>query len=230
MIQFSCHKCGKSFSVEDRFAGRSARCKACDASTIVPMPPAGPAPTSSKPSTTGEKIVIDFGATAPTNLSSVAAKLPPRTRRLLADAEQVRRAFSNFPPIHIRSIGGDPPDRYQIEYRIRGLARGNGNEPIIRDQHVVDIQLTREYPRQEPVCRILTPIFHPNFDPSMICTGHDWTASEKLRDLIIRIGEMIAYQSYGLKAPLDGEAAMWTDLNRQRFPIDNRDLHPPDLE
>jgi hypothetical protein len=37
---------------------------------------------------------------------------------------------------------------------------------------------------------------------------------------------MIAYQAYNIKSPLDGEAAMWADLNRELLPIDKRDLVP----
>jgi len=75
---------------------------------------------------------------------------------------------------------------------------------------------------------MLTPIFHPNFDPTVICVGDHWTAGEKLADLVIRIGEMIAYQAYNIKSPLDGEAAMWADLNQSSFPVDKRSLVPPD--
>lgn len=124
---------------------------------------------------------------------------------------------------------GDPPDLYRFEYRIKSLARGAGGKPTERDHHLVEIQLTRDYPRQSPKCKMLTPIFHPNFDPTTICVGDHWTAGERLVDLVIRIGEMIAYQAYNLKSPLDGEAAMWADLNKSKLPLDNRDLYPPDL-
>lgn len=86
---------------------------------------------------------------------------------------------------------GNPPDRYQIEYFVRGLVRGPAGTPVYHDRHLAEIQLTSEYPRQSPKCKMLTPIFHPNFDPVVICVGDHWTAGERLVDLIIRIGEMI---------------------------------------
>ena len=43
-------------------------------------------------------------------------------------------------------------------------------------------------------------------------------------DLVVRIGEMIMFQAYNIQSPLDGEAAMWADLNQHRLPIDRRDL------
>jgi ubiquitin-protein ligase len=217
MIDFTCTQCGKRYSVQDAFAGRSARCRICQTPLRVPELPASAA-----------RIVMEPIAIAAPR--EAAPKLPPRTRRLLADATQLRRALESSSLIVLRSAVGDPPESYQIEYRIRGLARGAGGQPVLQEHHLLEIQLTRDYPRQSPKCRMLTPIFHPNFDPTAVCVGDHWVASERLIDLVIRIGEMIAYQAYNVKSPLDGEAAMWADLNQRQLPIDSRDLRPPNLE
>jgi tetratricopeptide (TPR) repeat protein/ubiquitin-protein ligase len=156
--------------------------------------------------------------------------LPLRTRRLLADAEQMRRTFDGGALIRLQATEGEPPELYRIEYHIRGLSRGPDGQPVPRDTHLVEIQLTSEYPRVSPRCRVLTPIFHPNIDLSTICVGDHWAAGERLVDLVVRIGEMIAYQAYNIKSPLDGEAAMWADLNQQRLPLDGRDLRPAEDE
>src|SRR5262249_32671744 len=37
---------------------------------------------------------------------------------------------------------------------------------------------------------------------------------------VARIGEMIAYQSYNTKSPLNGEAARWVADNLDRLPLD----------
>jgi ubiquitin-protein ligase len=147
----------------------------------------------------------------------------------MADAEQMAAAFKSFPLVRIRGASGNPPEIYQVEYHIRGLARGPGGVPTVRDYHVAEIQLTRDYPRQAPKCKMLTPVFHPNIEPAAICVADHWTAGERLVDLVIRIGEMIAFQAYNVKSPLDGEAAQWTDLNRVYFPVDPRDLRPANL-
>ena len=65
----------------------------------------------------------------------------------------------------------------------------------------MEVNLSLGYPRRAPQCRMLTPVFHPNFDDSMVCIGDFWAASEGLDDLIIRIGRMIAYQEYNTKSP-----------------------------
>jgi ubiquitin-protein ligase len=147
-----------------------------------------------------------------------------RTRRLLADAEQMQQAFGPSSLIRIQSTEGDPPELYRIEYRVRGLARGADGRPVERDCHLVEIQLTSDYPRVSPKCQVLTPIFHPNIDAATICVGDHWAAGERLVDLVVRIGEMIMFQAYNIQSPLDGEAAMWADLNQHRLPIDRRDL------
>jgi ubiquitin-protein ligase len=156
------------------------------------------------------------------------SRLPVRTRRLLADAEQMRLAFGPSALIRIESSDGDPPDFYRVEYQVDGLARGPDGKPVPRDRHLVEIQLTSEYPRVAPRCKVVTPIFHPNIDPTTVCVGDHWAAGERLVDLVVRIGEMIAYQAYNIQSPLDGEAAMWADLHQQQLPTDKRDLRPAD--
>ena len=211
MITFTCAGCGRSFTVPDEFAGRKARCKSCGAPVEVPVAAAAPAAPS-----------------APTT----APKVPMRLRRLTADAEQMSAAFAGSDRIRVVSAAGSPPEVYQVEYHIKGLERPNKRklEPVPRDRHLVEIQLTADYPRVSPACRMLTPVFHPNIDPAHVCVGDHWTAGERLVDLVIRIGEMLAYQAYNIKSPLDGEAAMWADLNAGQFPTDPRPLRPPGME
>ena len=125
---------------------------------------------------------------------------------------------------------GTPPEVYQVEYHVKSLDRGKRAKdgPVSREQHLVEIQLTSDYPRVSPQCKMLTPVFHPNIDPATICVGDHWTAGERLVDLTVRIGEMIAYQAYNIQSPLDAEAAMWADLNQQTLPVDSRSLRPAD--
>ena len=243
MITFTCAGCGRSFTVPDAYAGRKARCKGCGAPVVVPEP-LGVASASASPSTAAEAAVSagtpadaaadaqDPGAALPTSPPPVAPKIPMRLRRLRADAEQMTTAFADFEPIRVVSTRGEPPEVYQVEYHVKGLERGTKRklEPAPREQHLVEIQLTADYPRVSPTCRMLTPVFHPNIDPSHVCVGDHWTAGERLVDLVIRIGEMIAYQAYNIQSPLDAEAAMWADLHQQQLPTDPRGLRPPGME
>ncbi len=211
VIEFACASCGRKYTVPDAAAGRSARCKCGMTVTVPPATNPGQAPDLTP---------------------LVAARVPMRTRRLAADAAQMAVAFAGFPAIKVVSTVGEPPETYRIEYRVQGLERGSGRklEPVTREEHLVEIQLTADYPRLGPKCKMLTPVFHPNIDPATICVGDHWTAGERLVDLVVRIGEMIAYQAYNIKSPLDGEAAMWADLNGERLPVDARNLRPPEVE
>jgi ubiquitin-protein ligase len=64
----------------------------------------------------------------------------------------------------------------------------------MRDVHLLEVNLSLGYPRRTP-CRMLTPVFHPNFDDAQVCIGDFWAASEGLDDLVLRIGRMICYKS-----------------------------------
>ena len=149
-----------------------------------------------------------------------------RTRRLIADAQEMTETFKDFPSIRIKSTTGDPPEIYRIEYHVTGLTRGWLGRPRPKKTHLVEIQLTSDYPRLAPQCKMLTPIFHPNIDDVTICVGDHWTAGERLVDLVTRIGEMIAYQAYNIQSPLNAEAAMWADLHPSRLPTDSRSMIP----
>lgn len=207
MISFACGGCGRTFSVPDEFAGRRAKCKTCGGSVVVPPAATAPAPA----------------------FDPAMAVIPLRIRRLQSDAKQMAAAFAESTFIRLHQATGNPPDVYQIEYRLHGLERGKDDQPVVREQHLVEIQLTADYPRVAPVCRMLTPIFHPNIDPATICVGDHWAAGERLAALVIRIGEMIAYQAYNIQSPLDAEAAMWADLNQDKLPVDSRNFHPAEL-
>jgi len=157
-------------------------------------------------------------------------KIPMRTRRLTSDAQAIASAFYASDSIKVTPLAGDPPEAYRIDYTVQSLERGEDGQPKPRHEHQVEIQLTSDYPRMSPKCKMLTPIFHPNIDPATICVGDHWTAGERLADLIVRIGEMIAYQQYNIKSPLDAEAAMWADLNGASLPTDAKNLRPAAME
>ena len=93
---------------------------------------------------------------------------------------------------------------------------------------MVEIALPLAYPRMPPQCRMLTPIFHPNIAPHAICIGDHWSPGEPLWSIMARIGEMIAYQSYNTKSPLNGEAARWVDEHLDELPLDPVSMMPDD--
>ena len=232
MIDFTCPQCHAPFSVPEHLGGRRARCKKCGTPLAIPgvVDLQGAVGVPAMSAVTAADAAGD-GGTAVAAPEPRTVKLPPRLRRLRADAEQMRHAFANFDLIRIRSTTGDPPDSYIVEYFVKGLERIPGRrEPIDRHYHLAEIKLVSEYPRLGPQCKMLTPCFHPNIEPATICVGDHWTAGERLVDLVVRIGEMICYQAYNIKSPLDGEAAMWADLHARDLPTDDRNLRPPEID
>jgi ubiquitin-protein ligase len=151
----------------------------------------------------------------------------PRIRRLMLDEETLQSLLQDWPLIQITGKAGIPPEIYRLTYNIRGLYVSPSGEILERDTHLMEVNLSLGYPRRAPQCRMLTPVFHPNFDDSMVCIGDFWAASEGLDDLIIRIGRMIAYQEYNTKSPLNGLAAKWASQNAHFLPIDPRPIAPP---
>ncbi|HEX8325574.1 MAG TPA: ubiquitin-conjugating enzyme E2 [Tepidisphaeraceae bacterium] len=206
MISFACDHCQKAFTVPDSYAGRRARCKGCGQDVRVPT-------------------VSDV-------VQPPVAPLRPslRIRRLIADAELMRRTFANTPRVRIESTEGSPPEVYRIAFNVVGLDRDAKGKPIKRPEHVAEIRLGADYPRLPPVCKMLTTVFHPNIDPASVCIGDHWTAGERLVDLVVRLAEMLAYQAYNIRSPLDGEAAMWADLNPDKLPTDPRPMQPTAVE
>lgn len=150
-----------------------------------------------------------------------------RIRRLQADYDKVRDYVNRHPRLQLIQVEGSPPERYQLEYRIRGL-RQKDDELAVVKSHMVEIALPLNYPRMAPQCRMLTPVFHPNIAPHAICIGDHWSPGEPLWSIVARIGELIAYQSYNTKSPLNGEAARWVEENLDRVPLDPVSLMPDD--
>ncbi|MBN1352752.1 hypothetical protein JXJ21_25410 [candidate division KSB1 bacterium] len=151
----------------------------------------------------------------------------PRIRRLQSDYQRLKSQFNGWSLIKLRAAIGTPPEKYQIEYNIRGIYATPDGRLLERHQHLLEIKLGLEYPRRPPQCRLLTPIFHPNFNATEVCTQDSYAASEGLDDLIIRIGRMIAYQSYNTKSPLNGLAAKWAAKHSSKLPVDPREIAPP---
>lgn len=151
----------------------------------------------------------------------------PRIRRLKLDYETLTRRFAGWPVIQITGSAGLPPEIYQFQFNLKGIYVNAAGEILERDTHLLEVQLSLEYPRRAPQCRMLTPVFHPNFDEASVCIGDFWAASEGLDDLVVRIGRMIAYQEYNTRSPLNGLAAKWAAEHLSLLPIDSRTVAPP---
>lgn len=151
----------------------------------------------------------------------------PRLRRLAADHERVRSLFSQHPYIRLVSAEGEPPERYLFELRVKGLVPvGPEADGAFREDalHRMEVYLPLDYPRRPPLCRMRSPVFHPNIDPQKVCIGDHWSAGQSLAQLVVRVAEMVCYQSYNVKSPLNARAAAWAEQNMERLPLERTDL------
>jgi len=148
----------------------------------------------------------------------------PRLRRLEADYQQVMEVFADHPGVRIVSVEGNPPEKYTVEFTVKSLAAGADGSFRECRTHRAEVFLPMDYPRRPPFCRMITPVYHPNIDPQKICIGDHWSAGQRLALLIVRIAEMLAFQSYNVKSPLNGPAAMWAETNAARLPLDTTDF------
>ena len=147
-----------------------------------------------------------------------------RLRRLNADLAKVQAAFANHPFIRIIGTEGSPPEKYTFAFRVEGLAPDGEEASWPASLHQAEIFLPLDYPRRPPFCRMITPVFHPNIDPQKICIGDHWSAGQPLTQLVVRIAEMICFQSYNLKSPLNAVAAAWAEQNLARLPLQHGDM------
>jgi ubiquitin-protein ligase len=153
--------------------------------------------------------------------------MSPRLKRLNLDFERLQTRFATWPLVQITGTNGSPPEQYQFTYFVKSLYVAPGGDILEREQHLLEVNLSLGYPRRAPQCKMITTVFHPNFDDSTVCIGDFWAASEGLDDLVIRIGRMLTYQEYNVKSPLNGLAARWATENASLLPVDTREIAPP---
>ena len=147
-----------------------------------------------------------------------------RFRRLQAEYECVVATFDQQPAIGLVGTEGEPPEKYAFELHVNGLVPNDEGPPTESGVHGTEVFLPLDYPRRPPFCRMTTPVFHPNIDAQKICIGDHWSAGQSLTQLVVRIAEMVCYQSYNVKSPLNAQAAVWAQENVDRLPLQEIDL------
>lgn len=151
-----------------------------------------------------------------------------RMRRLAADWAQIKKDFAGHKNIIVTPIGEEPAEKYHVTYFVNGIYLLPDGRIENLGRHEVEITLHSDYPRYKPLCRIMTPIWHPNFRDGQICIGDIWGAGESLSDIIINIGDMIQYKSWNSYSPLSADAAQWAMDNKHLFPVGNINLYVAD--
>lgn len=146
-----------------------------------------------------------------------------RLRRLHADHDALRRLAHLHPRIEIEGVFGNPPERYRLKLTVRSL-RERGELIETAEEHRLEVTMPGGYPRDAPLFRMLTPVFHPNIAPHAVCIGDDWSAGERIDHLVQRVGEILGFQSYNIKSPLNGRAAQWVEEHQRELPVDREEF------
>lgn len=149
----------------------------------------------------------------------------PRTRRLQSDFDLIRSSFSGHPHVRVEPLGSErPPESYVVTYRLKGL-RLEGDQPVVVDEHEVELMLPRRYPAERPYVVPKSSIFHPNVK-EYVCLADHWAAQTTLVDVIAKIGDMLQWKVYNPKSALDVPCAQWALENESGglFPIGNVEL------
>lgn len=136
--------------------------------------------------------------------------MTPKLQRLLNDYKAMTQLTASDKRISFE-VKGNPPIEYLVTYRCYGLLdMGAGAEPKEQYSFQLRFVLPPEYPTAPPQIECLQPIFHPNFSGRSVCFGaRHWRAGETLRDLVLRIGRMIQYESVNEKDPFNSRSLEW---------------------
>ncbi|MBM3269402.1 MAG: hypothetical protein FJZ01_17300 [Candidatus Sericytochromatia bacterium] len=152
--------------------------------------------------------------------------MPPedaRTRRLAVDHGKLQAlAARSGGALTITKATGTPPQKYLLTLRCKGIERLEGDAPVFRDEHKLEIRIPAAYPLAPPHVRLLTPIFHPHVHAtSDVCIGHRWVVGEGLDNLIVRVASFIRCEPeyFDLDSVANAEAADWVEAHMALFPL-----------
>lgn len=118
----------------------------------------------------------------------------PRRARLESDAAGLARlAAESGGTIAIELAEGTPPTRWIVRLRCTGVTSIENEEPRFGKEHRAEVCLGAAYPLRPPEVRFLTPVVHPHvFPDGRLCVGQTGM-TERLEDLVFRIGGILQW-------------------------------------
>jgi hypothetical protein len=153
-----------------------------------------------------------------------------RIARLNADRELLA-ALDAASSIFSLEVSGDPPDRYTLTFRGKGLGRdaSAGSEVAIVELHQIDLRMPYSYPASPPDIRWITPLWHPNVSFSGFVNPADiglvWTNEIPLDLVCERLWDVARGAYVNLEKAANYSAKNWYEQEcPYELPVDPRPL------
>lgn len=119
----------------------------------------------------------------------------PKEIRLATDFEKIRKLVNESGgTLALRNYSGVPPTYYLIQYHCPSWTGVENEIPKLGHIHQVEIHLSSSYPlaKGSAIARVTSPIFNPHvYMDGRICLGNQWTVTETLDNLVLRIGAIL---------------------------------------
>lgn len=150
-----------------------------------------------------------------------------RDDRLNAELEALR-ALRKASTILDFEFSGDPPDRYTLEFRGRGVSQVRSDVEFA-DVHRIELRLPYSFPQKPPDFRWLTPIFHPNISFSGFISlddiGLPWQDELGLDVICERLWDVARLSYLDLSAATNHCARGWFESSCSlTLPVDVRPM------
>ena len=153
-----------------------------------------------------------------------------RIARLNADRELLA-ALDAASSIFSLEVTGEPPDRYLLTFRGKGLARdaSASSEVTLIELHQIDLRMPYSYPASPPDIRWVTPLWHPNVSFSGFVNPADiglvWTSEIPLDLVCERLWDVARGQFLNLNKATNYAAKNWFEREcNYQLPLDSRAL------
>jgi len=153
-----------------------------------------------------------------------------RIARLNADRELLA-ALDAASSIFSLEVTGDPPDRYTLTFRGKGLGRdaSAASDVAVVELHQIDLRMPYSYPASPPDIRWITPLWHPNVSFSGFVNPADiglvWTSEIPLDLVCERLWDVARCQFLNLDKATNYAAKNWFERECSfALPLDHRPL------
>jgi ubiquitin-protein ligase len=153
-----------------------------------------------------------------------------RDQRLAAEHE-VMRALAKQSSILDFEAEGDPPNRYVVTMRGKGINRASSYRAEVEyvNRHECEIRMGYGFPKQPPELRWMTPIFHPNISYSGYLKlkecGLRWEEDLSLDVVCERLWDLARLAWLDVDTAVNYSAKKWfAEQQEVRLPVDARPL------